>query len=267
MKDTINMARVERFVSNWQRQVETANKYNKPGEFTTLIAFEWTSIPDSQNLHRNVFFRDDVGPEVPFSAFDSVDPEDLWTYLENYEEKTGGSVLAIAHNGNVSNGQMFPLERTNGEPIDAEYAERDGTEPIGIVCAVCHDPHDARNHGQLRFPIDVPEVDVNLCMKCHQRRAVPDPTSSRGPHSPQGPLLLGENVGWQPPNFQYADIQIRSTHGSDANPRLCATCHVNSYEVTDAATGDFVSSGQLRLAEEFVQQGWRAHLLRLCTPR
>ncbi len=126
--------------------------------------------------------------------------------------------------------------------VSAEYLEKDGTDGIGIVCAVCHDPHDARNAGQLRFPIDVPEVDVNLCMKCHQRRAVPDPGSSRGPHSPQGPLLLGENVGWQPPNFQYADLQIRSTHGSDANPRLCATCHVNAYDVRDALTGDFVLS-------------------------
>lgn len=126
--------------------------------------------------------------------------------------------------------------------VDAEYLEKDGTEEIGIVCAVCHDPHDARNAGQLRFPIDVPEVDVNLCMKCHQRRAVPSPSSSRGPHSPQGPLLLGQDVGWQPPNFQYADVQIRSTHGSEANPRLCATCHVNAYEVTDEVTGDFVLS-------------------------
>ena len=53
--------------------------------------------------------------------------------------------------------------------IDAEYLEKDGTEPIGIVCAVCHDPHDAKNEGQLRFPVDVPNVDVNLCMKCHQK--------------------------------------------------------------------------------------------------
>jgi len=127
--------------------------------------------------------------------------------------------------------------------IDAEYLEKDGTEEIGIVCAVCHDPHDATNAGQLRFPIDVAEVEVNLCMKCHQRRAIPDlENPQRGPHSPQGPLLLGENVGWQPPNFQYADLQIRSTHGSDANPRLCATCHVNAYEVTDQVTGDFVLS-------------------------
>lgn len=126
--------------------------------------------------------------------------------------------------------------------IDANYIEKDGTQEIGIVCAVCHDPHDPKNEGQLRFPVDSPEVDVNLCMKCHQRRAVPDPTSTHGPHSPQGPLLLGENVGWIPPNFEYADEQIRGTHGSERNQRLCATCHVNAYEVTDAETGGFVIS-------------------------
>jgi predicted CXXCH cytochrome family protein len=127
--------------------------------------------------------------------------------------------------------------------VKANYLERDGSEEIGIVCAVCHDPHDATNEGQLRFPVDVPEVDTNLCMKCHQRRAVPsEGSSSRGPHSPQGPLLLGENVGWIPPNFQYANTQIRGTHGTERNTRLCATCHVNAYEVRDAVTDDFVLS-------------------------
>jgi hypothetical protein len=67
----------EIIVSNWRKHVQNANKYNKPGKFTTLIAFEYTSIPKSQNMHRNVFFRGDVGPEAPFSAFNSIYPEDL----------------------------------------------------------------------------------------------------------------------------------------------------------------------------------------------
>ncbi len=125
--------------------------------------------------------------------------------------------------------------------MDAEYIERTASGVIPVVCAVCHDPHDATNTKQLRFPIDVPNVDTNLCMKCHHKRAVPDPESnSRAPHSPQGPLLLGEDVGWIPPNFQYPTIQIVGTHGTEANPRLCATCHVSRLEVTDAATGSFV---------------------------
>lgn len=124
--------------------------------------------------------------------------------------------------------------------IDADYIEKDDGENYGIVCAVCHDPHNATNSHQLRFPINVPDVDQNLCMKCHQKRAVPEVDNSRGPHSPQGPLLIGEDVGWIPPNFNTAIV--RGTHGSAQNPELCATCHVNAFEVDDPVTGDFVFS-------------------------
>jgi predicted CXXCH cytochrome family protein len=131
--------------------------------------------------------------------------------------------------------------------IKADYIEKEETEPIPITCAVCHDPHDATNPGQLRFPIDVADVEQNLCMKCHHKRAVPEVENSRGAHSPQGPLLLGTDVGWIPPDFSYENGQIVATHGTERNPRLCAGCHVNRYEVTDPATGDFVfnSTGHL----------------------
>jgi len=124
-----------------------------------------------------------------------------------------------------------------------EFLEKGANESIGITCAVCHDPHDATNPGQLRFSVSTPNLEENLCMRCHQRRAIPDDGSStHGPHSPQGPLLLGEvgTVGWTPPNFPYS--VVASTHGSERNPRLCAGCHVNAYEVTDPATGSHVFS-------------------------
>lgn len=128
--------------------------------------------------------------------------------------------------------------------VDADYIEKDGTDPLPIGCAVCHDPHGSPNDAQLRFPIDVPDVDENLCMRCHQKRAIPDlgedGTSTRGPHSPQGPLLLGIDVGWRPPNFQFDQGAILGTHGSEANPKLCATCHVSGRQITDPLTGDFV---------------------------
>ena len=129
--------------------------------------------------------------------------------------------------------------------IRTEYLEKDQGESIGITCAVCHDPHDATNPGQLRFSVETPNVETNLCMKCHQKRAIPDEgTTSRGPHSPQGPLLLGEigTVGWTPPNFGYNVNAIRGTHGSERNTRLCATCHVNSYDINDPDTGAHVFS-------------------------
>jgi len=127
--------------------------------------------------------------------------------------------------------------------VNTEFLEKGQNEEIGITCAVCHDPHSDEFEGQLRYSVSEPDVDQNLCMKCHQRRAVPDlgtgGTSTSGPHSPQGPLLLGEigTVGWTPPNFAYNVDRIRGTHGSDRNTRLCATCHVNSYEITDPDTG------------------------------
>ena len=125
--------------------------------------------------------------------------------------------------------------------VKAEYVEKEQTEAIPITCAVCHDPHDATYEHQLRFPINVPDVNVNLCMKCHHKRAEPDPDLSYGPHSPQGPLLLG-NAGWRPPNFLSPTDTIVATHGTGANPELCAGCHVNSFEVTDPDTGDHVFS-------------------------
>ncbi len=132
--------------------------------------------------------------------------------------------------------------------INTEFIEKGANSPIAITCAVCHDPHSNENAGQLRFSVSSSDVDTNLCMKCHQRRAIPDlgtaGTSTREPHAPQGPLLLGEigTVGWTPPNFGYDLGRIRGTHGSERNTRLCATCHVNAYDVSDPATGSHVFS-------------------------
>jgi len=122
--------------SVWQTYVETANKYNQPGKFTTLIAFEWTSIPVNQNLHRNVFFRDDTGPAIPFSAFDSDRPEDLWTYIET-QRSMGHASFAIPHNGNLSNGLMYAPRNSQGLPIDARYAKRRAlNEPLTEIIQV-----------------------------------------------------------------------------------------------------------------------------------
>ncbi|WP_170755419.1 DUF3604 domain-containing protein [Ruegeria lacuscaerulensis] len=111
----------------WNRIVDSAERHNEPGVFTALHGFEWTSANNLNNLHRVVMFRDGadrVQDLVPFSSYDSSDPEDLWTWMEAYEDRTGGKVMAFAHNGNMSNGEMFADVRHNGQPIDAEYAER-----------------------------------------------------------------------------------------------------------------------------------------------
>jgi hypothetical protein len=108
---------------NWQRYVKVANQYNDPGKFTTLIAFEWTSIPNGRNMHRNVFFRNDTGPTTPYSSFDSFHPEDLWTYLEAQRD-IGKETFAIPHNGNVSDGWMYSPNKFLAGPMDARYAKR-----------------------------------------------------------------------------------------------------------------------------------------------
>ena len=111
--------------SAWHSSIEAADAAYTPGVFTTLIGYEWTSMVTGDNLHRVVLFRD--GSErakqvVPFSAQDSTDPEALWSALSHYETTTGGRVMAIPHNGNLSNGRMFSPIRNNGEAIDADYA-------------------------------------------------------------------------------------------------------------------------------------------------
>jgi hypothetical protein len=111
----------------WQRITEAAERHNTPGAFTALIGYEWSSGPGGNNLHRNVIFRDakDLADQaVPFSSYDSEDPEDLWDWMERYETETGGQVLAIPHNGNLSNGLMFDDVTMAGETLSADYAMR-----------------------------------------------------------------------------------------------------------------------------------------------
>jgi hypothetical protein len=139
--DAIKSPAMQRSV--WDRQIEAAEQHNDPGRFTALIGYEWTSLNTLKapsNLHRVVIFRDD-GPRasevIPFSAYDSMDPEDLWTWMANYEAETGGRVMAIPHNGNLSNGLMFSVERLNGKRIDRNYAEtRMKWEPLYEVTQI-----------------------------------------------------------------------------------------------------------------------------------
>jgi hypothetical protein len=118
--------------STWTNYQATAERYNKPGRFTSFIGFEWTSAPEFQNLHRCVIFAD-KGPEIPFSAFDSLDPEKLWGYLEAQRSK-GLDVIAVPHNGNASNGLMFNTRDMSGKPLTLEYAERRmANEPLAEI--------------------------------------------------------------------------------------------------------------------------------------
>jgi hypothetical protein len=120
--------------STWLKNTSLAEKYNDPGQFTTLMGYEWSSNTGGNNLHRVVVFRDNadkVNQVVPFSSLDSDNPENLWKVLDAYETKTGGSVLAIPHNGNLSNGRMFEIVDFAGNPLTRQYAEtRSNREPV-----------------------------------------------------------------------------------------------------------------------------------------
>ena len=165
-----------------------------------------------------------------------------WTqsaHAQIIEEPASETGCASCHNGRQT------LVAWNA---DAAYAERNDAEPMATTCVVCHDPHGSPNEGQLRFSISSPDPEQNLCMRCHIRRTEPAGGSaySARPHAPQGAVLLG-TAGYRPAGFAYDTSRIFTSHASERNPRLCAGCHVNGYDVTDKATGAFVlhSTGHL----------------------
>lgn len=129
--------------------------------------------------------------------------------------------------------------------VTTNYVEKDSTGFAPATCAVCHNPHGSENTAQLRFPINTPDPDRNLCMKCHLRRGEPEPGRST-PHAPQGFVVLGIG-GYRPAGANIDTLIGLTTHASLANPRLCAGCHVNATDVTDPNTGSFVfhSTGHL----------------------
>ena len=114
-------------MSIWEKNTAIMEKYNEPGRFTAFIGYEWTSnAGGGDNLHRNVIYRDgkaEADQVLPMTTFDSENPEDLWKWMEAWEARTGGSLLAIPHNGNLSNGKMFALSTFEGNPLTREWAE------------------------------------------------------------------------------------------------------------------------------------------------
>jgi hypothetical protein len=115
----------------WERIVDAAETYNEPGHFTTFIGYEWTSVPKGMNLHRNVILRDgamrakQVVPLTTQPPFGTTDPMDLYKWLEDYEKNTNGQAFALAHNGNLSNGWIFPIDKTyHGNKVDQNYVEQ-----------------------------------------------------------------------------------------------------------------------------------------------
>lgn len=129
-KDLMYFPGTRAYRGAWQETIAAAEHYNDPGRFTAFIGYEWTSNTGGNNLHRNVIFRDNgdrasqVEPFTTYPPYGSDNPVELWKWMEAYEKKTGGNVLAIAHNGNLSNGRMFPVVEAFGKKLDRDYAEQ-----------------------------------------------------------------------------------------------------------------------------------------------
>jgi predicted CXXCH cytochrome family protein len=159
-----------------------------------------------------------------------VEQWELSRHSEVVASAAARAECATCHEGKTA------LLRFSGQ--DPNFRDKGDTEAWPTTCTVCHDPHADRNAGQLRLPVDNPDPEQNLCMQCHIRRIEPAGGSRYGnaPHAPQGAALIGI-AGYRPAGFAAPEDEITSTHGSAANQRLCATCHVNMFTVTDPQGG------------------------------
>jgi hypothetical protein len=198
--------------SAWQEIIDAANRHNQPGEFTAFIGYEYTSAPEIQNLHRNVIFRGSGAPEIPFGRFDSLNPEDLWAWMDQHRAE-GLDALAIPHNSNGSNGQMFKLETFDGEPLDGGYAEtRMRNEPIVEVSQVkgTSEVHPLLSPNDEWADFEIYPYTIG----------VENPSEPRGSYVREAylnGLVMEENGGFNP--FRFGLIGSTDTHNGGGTPQ------------------------------------------------
>ena len=198
--------------STWRETVAAAERHYEPGHFTTFIAYEFTGSPENQNLHRNVIFRGSAVPDLPFSRLDSVNPEELWAWMER-NRAAGMEAIAIPHNSNGSNGLMFRLATFAGEPLDAAYADiRMRNEPLVEVTQTkgTSDTHPALSPN-----------DEWADFEIYPYRIGGDPTPSQAPGSYvreayRNGLLLEEERGFNP--FRFGLIGSTDNHAGAGPP-------------------------------------------------
>jgi len=155
-------------------------------------------------------------------------------FYEDWSRGAHGILEAPA----ISNGGTC-LQCHEGKTVEQRFGgsnvfvEASSTTAMPIGCATCHDPHGSSNTHELRESITVRDT-TNLCIRCHERNAVPDTSNTRGPHSPQGPTFLGTS-GWRPAGFTWDSTNVPTHSNPSANPLLCATCHLDTLDVTNGA--------------------------------
>ena len=198
--------------STWRETVAAAERHYEPGRFTTFIGYEFTGSPENQNLHRNVIFRGSAVPELPFSRLDSVNPEELWAWMER-NRAAGMEAIAIPHNSNGSNGLMFRLATFAGEPLGAAYADtRTRNEPLVEVTQTkgTSDTHPALSPN-----------DEWADFEIYPFRIGGDPTPSQAPGSYvreayRNGLLLQEERGFNP--FRFGLVGSTDNHAGAGSP-------------------------------------------------
>jgi predicted CXXCH cytochrome family protein len=175
--------------------------------------------------------------------------------VPDFSAGAGNTACQPCHTGQGALSTWFNVNKSNSiyKEINNPLGTQGPNAALTIVCAVCHDPHGSPNLAQLRMQPDTLALEANLCGQCHNRRAVPDPTSNRGPHAPEGALVIGQNdVGWRPPLMLAQPNGLDRIYGSHGdttvNKALCATCHVYKNQYTDSTGIVFYSTGHLFLA-------------------
>ena len=198
-------------VDTWRLITETADAHNEPGEFTALIGWEYSLIPGGANLHRIVLADIDAAQAQTFAPFgfdDSSFPSDLWAWLDETSQATGGNFIAIPHNSNISKGSMFDVRDIRGDDIDLDYAEiRRYWEPVVEITQI---KGDSETHPALSP--DDPFADFETYPYYIQREWT-DYVPQRGDYIRSGlktGLELAASVGANP--YQFGVIGSTDAH-------------------------------------------------------
>ena len=234
----------------WRHIIRAAEEYYRPGSFTTFIAYEWSSMPNDENLHRNVIYRGGQAPEFPFSSLDSEDPRALWRALDA-QRAAGADALAIPHNANLSNGRMYADAQFDGAPFDADYAaQRARNEPISEIMQI---KGQSETHPTLSPEDEFADFEVLDT----QLKAELEPSEPRGSYA-RDALRRGLST-WRRENFnpyRFGVIGASDSHNSGTPAE--EGDYFGKMTISDGSASMRLGAAMLFLSETMSQrmQGW-----------